>query len=89
MKLRLKYYLFGAGIGILITVFLYTVMVIPKYKLSDEEIIQKANELSMKQKEDDVDLSALTMTPGPSPTAGETRAAVPGNDRKFRFRKIR
>lgn len=77
LKRRFKYYLQGAGLGILITVFLYSAIVIPNYRLSDEEIIQKANELSIKQKNDDVDLSALTITPDPTPAQEQKSTPEP------------
>lgn len=77
LKRRFKYYLQGAGIGILVAVLLYSTIVIPKYRLSDEEIIQKANELSIKQENDDVDLSALTMTPGPTPAQEQKTTPEP------------
>ncbi len=78
--MKLKYYMRGLGIGILITTLILT---IGKEKLSEEEIIEKAEALGMVMQEDDSDLDKLldhtdlSGTPSPSmaltePTAGPT-----------------
>ncbi len=65
--MKLKYYLRGVGVGLILAVALYSTIIIPKnYELSDDEIIKRAQQLGMERPEDgDVDLSALTTTPSP------------------------
>lgn len=73
--MKLKYYLRGIGVGLILAVVIYSTMIIPrKYKMSDEEVIDRAKELGMTlEEETEVDLSALSGTP--SPTGGITPGA--------------
>ncbi len=66
--MKLKYYLRGIGVGMILAVIVYSTIIIPrKYKMTDEEIKDRAQELGMVQREEtDVDLSALTGTPSPT-----------------------
>ncbi|MDE7211621.1 MAG: hypothetical protein K2O03_09295, partial [Lachnospiraceae bacterium] len=66
--MKLKYYLRGIGVGMILAVIVYSTIIIPrKYKMTDEEIKDRAQELGMVQREEtDVDLSALTGTPSPN-----------------------
>ncbi|MDE7299209.1 MAG: hypothetical protein K2N94_10335 [Lachnospiraceae bacterium] len=70
--MKLKYYLRGVGVGLILAVVLYSVIIIPrKYELSEEEIIKRAQELGMERRDEgDVDLSALTVTPEPDEPEG-------------------
>ena len=67
--MKLKYYLRGVGVGLILAVVIYSTIVIPhKTEMTDDEIMARARALGMVEKEEtDVDLSALTGTPSPSP----------------------
>lgn len=68
--MKLKYYMRGIGLGLVLSVLLYSMVIIPKYKMTDDEVMERAKELGMSMPEgEDVDLSALTGTPAPE---GET-----------------
>lgn len=66
--MKLKYYLRGIGVGLILTVVFYSTMIIPrKYRMTDDEVKRRAQELGMVQREEpDVDLSALSGTPAPT-----------------------
>ena len=75
--MKLKQYIRGIGVGMIVTVVLYSAIIIPrKYTLSDEEIMERAKELGMVMQED-VDLSGLTGTPSPEPTFELTPEPTP------------
>lgn len=65
--MKLKYYLRGVGVGLILAVALYSTIIIPKkYELSDDEIIKRAQQLGLERPEEgDIDLSVLTTTPSP------------------------
>lgn len=76
--MKLKYYLRGIGLGLIAAVILYSTIIIPKYKMTDDEVIKRAEELGMVQaEEEDVDLSALTGTPEPTEPAEVTPDSTP------------
>lgn len=54
--MRFKYYLRGAGIGVILTTLIFTIaFAVYKPTLSDEEIMKKAEELGMEMPTDDSD----------------------------------
>ncbi len=65
--MKLRYYLRGVGVGLILAVAVYSTIIIPrKYKMTDEEVLARARELGMvTEKDTDVDLSALSGTPAP------------------------
>ncbi len=70
--MKLRYYLRGVGVGLILAVVVYSTMIIPrKYKMTDEEVLARAKELGMVERENtDVDLSALSGTPAPPEETG-------------------
>lgn len=70
--MKLRYYLRGVGVGLILAVVVYSTMIIPrKYKMTDEEVLARARELGMVSEENtDVDLSALSGTPTPPEETG-------------------
>ncbi len=79
--MKLKYYLRGIGVGLILAVVLYSTMIIPrKYHMTDEEVMNRAEELGMvKPEEPDIDLSALSGTPSPT-GEGVLTPALTGED---------
>lgn len=79
--MKLKYYLRGVGVGLILAVVLYSTMIIPrKYHMTDEEVMDRAKELGMVMPEEpDVDLSALSGTPSPTGEGALTPAPT-GDD---------
>ena len=54
--MRFKYYLRGAGIGVILTTLIFTIaFAVYKPTLSDDEIMQKAEALGMEMPADDSD----------------------------------
>lgn len=70
--MKLRYYLRGVGVGLILAVAVYSTIIIPrKYKMTDEEVLARARELGMVEEENmDVDLSALSGTPAPPEETG-------------------
>ena len=51
--MKLKYYLRGVGVGLILAVALYSTIIIPKkYELSDDEIIKRAQQLGLERPEE-------------------------------------
>lgn len=88
ISMKLKYYMRGLGIGIILTTLIFTIGN-PKEKLSDDEVRQRAEALGMVTKEDSssgldkiLDNAKLTVTSAPSdspiiPTKEPTPTATP------------
>lgn len=87
--MKLKYYLRGLGIGIILTTLILTLSRV-NHKLSDQEIINKAMELGMVMKEDSKgnldevleqekteDSDTLKGSPSPAPEADITPVVTP------------
>lgn len=84
--LKLKYYLRGVGVGLIIAVIFYSVIIIPKkYQMTDDEIQKRAGELGMvfekevelpKPTQADEDLN-LTGTPQPEATPDMSGTPTP------------
>lgn len=81
--MKLKYYLRGLGIGIVVTAVILTIANHLGNKMSDEDIIKRAAKLGMVMKEDESlfpPTEPETTTPeptSPSPTEQETTAVKP------------
>lgn len=77
--MKLKYYLRGLGVGILFTVLVLVVLVSPrKTELSDEEIIQRAEQLGMaKKQESGINMEKLRESGSPSSSPTPTEAPSP------------
>jgi len=77
--MKLKYYMRGMGVGIILTALILAISNKPK-ELTDEEIIQRASKLGMVMKEDSSNLDKLidvikpsaVVTPTVAPTAEPT-----------------
>lgn len=80
--MKLKYYLRGVGVGLILAVAIYSTIIMPKkYEMTDAEIMDRARELGMVlQEEPDIDLSALSGTPSPTGEAGLTPVPSDGAD---------
>lgn len=63
--MKVKYYLRGLGIGIILTTLLLT-LGSPKEKLSDQEVIDRAEKLGMVMKEENPDLEQILKEINPS-----------------------
>ena len=79
--MKLKYYMRGLGIGICLTTILLS---FGNEKMTDQEIIQRAEKLGMKStKETDdelhnaLDKMKVTLTPVPTPSVEPTKAPTP------------
>lgn len=81
--MKLKYYLRGLGVGIVVTAVILTIANHLGNKMSDEDIIKRAAKLGMVMKEDESlfpPTEPETMTPeptSPSPTEQDTTAVKP------------
>lgn len=81
--MKLKYYLRGLGVGIVVTAVILTIANHLGNKMSDEDIIKRAAKLGMVMKEDESlfpPTEPETTTPeptSPSPTEQETTAVKP------------
>lgn len=76
--MKLKYYMRGLGIGICLTTILLS---FGKVKMTDQEIIQRAEKLGMKlpngtddELHNALDKMKVTLTPVPTPSAKPTKA---------------
>ena len=76
--MKLKYYMRGLGIGIILTTLILMIGN-PKEKLSDDEIIKRAGELGMvmSQKEDKLDEVLASVKPSEPPSAAPSVTIVP------------
>lgn len=81
--MKLKYYLRGLGVGIVVTAVILTIANHLGNKMSDEDIIKRAAKLGMVMKEDESlfpPTESETTTPeptSPSPTEQDTTAVKP------------
>lgn len=81
--MKLKYYLRGLGVGIVVTAVILTIANHLGNKMSDEDIIKRAAKLGMVMKEDESlfpPMEPETTTPeptSPSPTEQDTTAVKP------------
>ena len=81
--MKLKYYLRGLGVGIVVTAVILTIANHLGNKMSDEDIIKRAAKLGMVMKEDEslfppTEPETTTLEPtSPSPAEQETTAVKP------------
>jgi len=73
--MKLKYYMRGMGVGIILTALILAISNKPK-ELTDEEIIQRASKLGMVMKEDSSNLDKLIDVIKPSAVATPTVAPI-------------
>jgi len=78
--MKLKYYMRGLGIGIILTTLIFTISN-NSHKLTDQEIIKRATELGMVSKDESdkklEDLIKPTVAPTPEPTEEPTETPTP------------
>ena len=68
-KMKLKYYMRGLAVGIIFSVFIFTLTgASQKQKMSEDEIKKAALALGMVEAEQSINLTSLTPTPTPQPT---------------------
>lgn len=63
-NMKLKYYFRGLGAGILFTAVVFSFIIIPKYKMTDDEIKDAAAELGMvDESKEELNIDAIKLTP--------------------------
>jgi len=74
--MKLKYYFRGLGAGILFTAVVFSFVVLPKYKMSDDEIKAAATELGMveetKETDNSINMDVINLSPTEKPTSAVT-----------------
>jgi len=88
--MKLKYYLRGIGIGMLVTAIILSISFLNKNKMSDEEVKARARELGMVEgttlleavgseviSSDSGEVEVITATPTPEPTTEPTDTPTP------------
>ncbi len=75
--MKRRFYLRGIGVGMVLTVVLYSTIIIPgKYELSDEEVMARAESLGMVM-EEDVTLPEPSPSGEPTPSGAEEVSTTP------------